>query len=615
MAPQRRVMVEPDLKKAYLVLGYHTVSLRHPDLYPLDVLSYILAKGTASRLVRVLRDEKKLVDAVGCWSQTPRYDAGSFVVSATLDPANLAAAEEAILAELEQVKTKPVTKAELAKAKAQVAAERVFDEERVEDKASALGSGEVSADDPQFNDRYVKGIQTVTATDVLRVAQEYFLPEGYTFCALTPSAASAQVAKAGAAPGAIQLRKLPDGAKLLVQPSATVPLVTLSAVFAGGLRYETAESNGISELTSDLLVRGTKRRTREQLNRELESVGGSISPWVGRDSLGLTVQVLKQDFGRGLEVLADAIENSTFPPEELETVRKLQLASIAAEQDDAFSPTFRLLFEQLFSAHPYRFQKVGTAESVAKLTREQVVAYYHLICRPGNMILCVFGDVGADEAEAAATEAFRSFPAQPTEPAQPPPEAPLTTVRALTKERPQEQAVLVWGFRGMMAGDPDRYALDVMDAAFSGMGMPGGRLHETLRGQALVYATHLVTYSLTDPGFIIMYAATAPDKVEKTEQAVTKLVADLRQAPMSPEEIERGQTMCVAHHELGLQSNSARALTAALDELRGLGYDQFLKYSERIEKVTAAEVQRVAQQYLTLDACAYVKTLPAKQRP
>ena len=608
--PRRRVVVEPDLQKTYLMMGYHTVPISHPDLYPLDVLSFILSNGRSSRLVRTIREEQKLVDAISTWSATPRYDAGTFVVSATLDTANLAAAEQAILAEMERVRTKSVGKGELAKAKAQVAADRVFQQERVEDQAASLGSGEVMTGDPSFDKRYVEGIRAVTARDVLRAAQTYFVEDSYVFCALTPEAEREVVDKAGEGLGAIQSRRLPNGMKLLIQESRATPSVTLVAVLEGGLRYETEATNGISHLMSNILVRGTKRLSREKLNELIESVGGSIGPWSGRDSFGVTVNVLKEDFDRGLHVLADVLQNSTFPAEEFETQRKLQLAGIAGEQDDAYRAAYRLLFDALFTEHPYRFQQVGTAESAAGLTREQAVELYRALCRPGNMILCVFGDVDANAVEAAANEAFGSFEGERGIEATPELDPPLAETRTVAKQRPQEQAILVWGFRGMKADDPDRYALEVLDAAFSGIGLPGGRLHETLRGQSLVYGTHLVTYAMTDPGFIIMYAATAPDKVEVAEQTVARLVRELHDAPMSAEEIERGKSMCIASHQLRLQANSDRAMMVALDELRGLGYDNFTKYVESIRKVAPGDVQRVAKKYLTMDACAYVKTLP-----
>ncbi len=613
LAPRRRI-ISADLKKAYLMLGYHTVSIAHPDLYPLDVLACILGRGRSSRLVRILKEQRKLVDSISCYSFTPRYDAGTFVVSAVLDADQLQAAEEAIREQLDLVRTKHVTKRELAQAKAQVAAARIFEDEEAENQADSLGVSEVMTGDMNFDDRYVENIRLVKAADIQRVAREYFHPENYTLVALTPKTEQRRIAAHRAQPGGIALRRLPHGIRLLVQESSAVPLVSLLAVFEGGLRYETPEDNGISSFMSAMLIRGTQRRTREQIARALDSVGGRISPWSGRDSLGLTVQVLKEDFERGLDVLADVIQNSTFPPEEVENRRRLQLAAIAREQDEAFPATFRLFLQTLFPQHPYGWRTVGTPEAVQSLTRDQLLAHYRRICRPDNLILCVFGDISADEAEAAVTRAFARFVAEgERRTPRVAPEAPITKVRELTKQRDQEQAILVFGWHGLSAASADRYALDVLDAAFSGPSLPGGRLHETLRGKGLVYATHLVTADLTDPGYIMLYAACAPEKLDETEKTIKRLVQGIIQAPMSEEEIKRGKSMCISNQQLSLQTNAARATTAALDELRELGYDNYTKYAAAVKQVTAADVQRVAAKYMDLNKCVIVRTVPRRK--
>lgn len=136
--------------------GYPTVSIFSPDLYALDVADYILGEGRASRLVARLRDEQGLVDSISSGSYTPAYDAGHFAISAVTAPANLEAAEQAIIAELTRLQEEPVTTAELERAKRQKAAELLLSRQTPQGRADNYGDDLCVTGDVNFGDRYVE---------------------------------------------------------------------------------------------------------------------------------------------------------------------------------------------------------------------------------------------------------------------------------------------------------------------------------------------------------------------------------------------------------------------------------------------------------------------------
>jgi len=149
-----------------------------------------------------------------------------------------------------------------------------------------------------------------------------------------------------------------------------------------------------------------------------------------------------------------------------------------------------------------------------------------------------------------------------------------------------------------------------MDAVLSGKGYPGGVLFERLRGDQLVYYAHAWSEPGLEPGHFAIMAATAPELAEKALATIREVVTQFRAAPPTPEALERGRRMCIAEHDLGLQELSARATTAALDELYGLGYDYSDHYAEGISAVTAEDVLREAGELLDLDRCVTVVVGP-----
>jgi len=615
-APRRAVEVDEKLQRAYLYLGYRTVDLLHPDLHALDVLADILGSGASSRLVRVVREERQLVDGVSCYSHTPSYDAGAFTVMATLDAEKLPEAEAAILAELERCRTELVSSAELQRSKTQKAADLVFARETAESMAELAGSDLLATGDPSFSDSYVASIKAVTREDVRRVAQTYFRPEKLCVAALTPRAPKA----AGVAGGSAEkpetvMRTLANGLKVLVQRSTASPTVTLCTAAKGGLRFESTDTNGITSLMAEMLVRGTRTRSREQIAETVENLGGGLSPYSGRNSFGVQASALREDLVPILTVTADVLMNATFPEDEFEKERQFTLAGIAQQQDDAATVARRLFGETMFTVHPYRFFTTGTEASLGKLTRAQVLDYYARYCRPNRTVLAVYGDVDPEQAFAAVDKALGQWKAAEAQDETPPAEPPLTQVREARRTREQEQAILHVGFPGVAIGDARRYIIDVLDAVLSGRDYPGGRLHDALRGRQLVYYVHAWSEAGLDPGAFVVNAATEPSKTDEVIALIRQTITDLREAPVSEEELSRGKRMCIAEHDIGLETAARRAQTATLNELYGLGHEDAARYDGEIERVTAADVQRVARELLDLDRCVVTVLAPGSATP
>jgi len=254
--------------------------------------------------------------------------------------------------------------------------------------------------------------------------------------------------------------------------------------------------------------------------------------------------------------------------------------------------------------------RIGSAATVSSLTRRQLVDFYSRYARPNGMVLAVLGDVRAAdvikqvEAQLGDLEIGEIMP--------PPIAGEPVDIEATEKtvKRQQQQAIVTYGFPGPTITAENRYILDVTAAVLAGMGMPGGRLHDALRGAELVYATWGYSMPGIEAGHFVIYAGTRPDGVEEVRTTIEEVLAGMTTGEPDAEELARAKSMAISTQQLALQANLDRAQTLVLDELYGLGFDNCTRYADNIETVTAEEVRNCARKLFDLSRATITMTQP-----
>src|SRR6202030_2519268 len=202
-------------------------------------------------------------------------------------------------------------------------------------QASDLGGNWLLTRNLNFSRDYLAAVQKVTLDDIRRVATNYLTSDNLTVVSLNPRgslAARAEGAKV-AAPSEIQKFELANGLRVLVREDARLQLVSMSAVFRSGLLAETPETNGITRLTTRVLLKGTKTRTAEQIADQIEAIGGSISSDAGNNSMSVSVHVMKPDLKTAADLLADVLLNANFPEKAVAREKEVQIAGIKQEEE------------------------------------------------------------------------------------------------------------------------------------------------------------------------------------------------------------------------------------------------------------------------------------------
>ncbi len=603
---------------AMMQLAYPSIPLIHPDLYALDLLSYVLTQGDSSRLVRTIRDAG-LVFSIDSSSWTPAWARGVFGISARLAPEKMDAAKAAILEQIALVQRDLISPEELAQAKKQKASEHVFSSQTAESVAEMMVNDFISTGDTHFSQSYVDRIQEVTAEQVREMARKYLLPDRLATIRVVPEDynLTTREAEKTAATEPIRMLKFDNGLRVLLRRDTTTPLVAIQCFSLGGVLLEDEKTNGLSRLTALLAPRGTENLTAEQISRYFDSHGVQFNGTSGSNSIYFQIQALKKDYPESLRVLSEIVCRPKFPSDELEKIRPRALDQIAAI-DETWRPELMAFLQKvLFPNSPYRFQPAGSVDVVSKATAKDIADFHHRCVTAPNTVLAVFGDVEPAKVRAMVRSYFGMMPNEK-------PALPKVTEEGGSSEpvlyvKPKgptrNVAGVGLGFHGMTFMDPDDVvATTVLDTIISGYRYPGGWLHEALRGRdkSLVYEVHAQNIPGLVPGQFSIYAACEPTQVNEVYRIIAHELDRARAGEFTPAELEQARIIITTTELMENQTNSERAMQAALDELYGLGFNYRERFGERVRAVTLDDVKRMASKYLTIPTVAIVTPTPDK---
>lgn len=611
----REIIEEAPIELGHFHIAWHIPELRNPDVPALDVLAVLLGSGRSSRLYQQVREKSGLAHSADAWTYSPG-NPGLFGMSGLVDADKFTAARDAMLAEVAKMKAAPVSAEELNKAVKQFISGTLSSRKTMSGQASDLGGSWLAANDLNFSERYLAAVKRITPADLQRVAREYLTPENRTLYALLPKDSAPKTSSVSdtAISSPIQKFELANGLRLLVKESHRLPFVEFRTVFQGGVLAETSANNGITQLMGKLLLKGTARRSAEQIATQIESVGGHMDSYGGNNSFGVNAEVLREDFATGLDLLADVLLNPTFPVEALEREREVQLAGIADQRDNLLRSASLAMRRALFAGAGYGLDSLGTEESVTKLQATDLRAFHQQFTVPSNCVLAIYGDVKAEEVRADVEKAFANW--------KPGPSAtflrhssPATrhSPERVSEARDKKQAVLVVGYPGTTFYAADRYALELLQEACSDL---GSRLFLRVREKlGLAYYVGAQNMAGLVPGYFAFYCGTAPEKATQVE---TELLAEaelLRAEGLTAEELKRAKAKIIGQRKIARQDLGGLATNTALDELYQLGFANYESEDAKIEAVTLADVQAAAQKYLRADSAVISLVTPEAAKP
>ncbi|MEK7667861.1 MAG: pitrilysin family protein [Gemmatimonadota bacterium] len=407
---------------------------------------------------------------------------------------------------------------------------------------------------------------------------------------------------------AVQTATLPNGLQLAVVEMHEVPVVDLTLILDAGAVADPADLPGLATFTANMLDEGAGQRSALQISEEAGFLGARLTTAAGFDAASVGLHVSKRQLGAALDLMADVVLRPTFADSEIARQRELRRTAILQQRDQPVAMAGIAFPAIVFGGvHPYGRPINGSEASTAALTRDRVVEFYQGYYRPGNAKLLIVGDITLIEARrliAARFGAWQRGEPRATAPAAPVP-APAARTFYLVDKPGAAQSVIRIGHVGVARDNPDYFPLEVMNTILGGSFT--SRLNQNLR------ETHGYTYGANSQFAMRRMAgpfqAGASVQSAKTDSSLIEFLQELRRIrdeAVPQAELDKAK----AYIALGLPGNFETTSGAAAqfrDLLTyGLPLTYYNTYIQHINAVTAADVLRVARQYVNPDRFAVV---------
>src|SRR3989440_10696345 len=317
---------------------------------------------------------------------------------------------------------------------------------------------------------------------------------------------------------------LPNGLTVIVQEDHSAPVASVQAWCAtGSIDEDQHLGAGLSHILEHMLFKGTKTQSANQIAQSIQDVGGYINAYTSFDRTVFWIDVPKDGVSRALEVLSDAMMNSTLPPEEYKKEQEVIRREFAMGMDDPDRMVSLLLFATAYQRHPYRFPVIGELEIYNQLTQEQVMQYYKTRYVPNNLTFVVVGDVDAEKVRQQLGDLFNAYPEKSLKPVFVPAELPQLGRREVHQEFSTELTHLSLAWHIPEVTNPDVPALDLLSTIL-GDGR-SSRLYRRVREEAgLAFSISAFSYTPGDPGLFGIDATVDPKKREPAEQLALRIV-------------------------------------------------------------------------------------------
>jgi zinc protease len=395
--------------------------------------------------------------------------------------------------------------------------------------------------------------------------------------------------------------KLPNGLVWLFSPLTGLPLVTLQLVVKAGTLQDPPGKAGLANLTAVLLLSGTKQRTATQIAQQLDFLGAKLGAQGGDDFATLSLTVLKKDLDAGLDLLQDVLLHPVYAPEEMRRkVAQIQ-ASLKSEEDEPGVVAARTFNKDLFGDFPYGHPVRGTPKGLAAITRKDLVEFHRNYYRPENAILCLAGDLDANEARQKVSQFFGPWKSAPVPVAKLPPLPPLNEARVVVIDREVSQANIILGSMGIARSNPDFYAVQVMNYILGGGGFASRLLDNIRENRGLAYSVRSSFETGLEPG---PFAVVLETKNASAGEAVNQVLAEMkriRTEPVTAQELQNAKSYLIGSFPRKMDSLGKRAGLMSYVQFYGLGLDYPWRYPQLIQNLTPADIHRVAEKYLHPD--------------
>jgi predicted Zn-dependent peptidase len=387
----------------------------------------------------------------------------------------------------------------------------------------------------------------------------------------------------------IQREVLPNGLTILTEQMDHIRSVSMGIWVKSGSRHEDANVNGISHFVEHMVFKGTTSRSAEDIARQVDSIGGNMDAFTGKETICFNIKVLDEHLPIAVDVLSDMVLHPVFDGNEITRERGVILEEIKMDEDNPDYLVHEIFTQNFFKDHPLGKPILGTKETVRRFDQDAVLAYYGSKFAPGNLVISAAGNLVHAEFVELLRKQFGQLPAGSNGWHDTPPKIHSRII--LRNKKALEQVQICVGVPSYPISHEKRYASYILNTLLGG-GM-SSRLFQNIREkQGLVYSIFSELNPFRDTGLLSVYAGTSRESAPKVVQAIVSEFRQLKESAISDEELKRAKDQLKGGLMLSLESSTARMSNLARQEMY---YDRFFGMDEIIERIQAVTVEDLLQ--------------------
>ena len=394
---------------------------------------------------------------------------------------------------------------------------------------------------------------------------------------------------------------LPNGLTIITEEMQHIRSVSIGIWVKTGSRDEDLQWNGISHFIEHMVFKGTKHRTAEDIARQVDSIGGNMDAFTAKECICFNVKVLDEHLPVAMDILGDLVLNPVFDVQDISRERGVILEEIKMDEDNPDYLVHEIFTQNFWKDHPLGKPILGTKETVKRFDRDPVMDFYGQRFAPGNLIICAAGNLKHAQFVEVVAKHFQHI--KPMKNGFHSPQPKIVPRIILRNKKALEQVQICVGVPSHPIAHQRRHASYILNTLLGG-GM-SSRLFQNIRErQGLAYAIYSDLSPYRDTGCLSVYAGTSRESAVKVVQCVVSEFRKLKSEPVSAEELRRSKDQLKGSLMLSLESSTARMSNLARQEMyfdRFYGLDELI---EKIEAVTAPELQELANEFFRTESIA-----------
>lgn len=388
---------------------------------------------------------------------------------------------------------------------------------------------------------------------------------------------------------------LNNGITIVTESIPYVRSVSIGFWMQTGSRFEKVKDgeNGISHFIEHVIFKGTKNRTAKEIAEEMDSIGGQLDAFTGREHTCFFAKVMDKNIDKAFNLLGDLILNPTFSKDDIEKEKKVVMEEIKMYLDSPDEYIHDLFIASLWESHPLGMPILGNVDAITKLTKEAIINFYKKQYSPQSLVIAVAGSINHKDVIKYVKSNFGSWfngnvkneintPASPNS-------------KYIVENKKLEQVHICIGTKGLSYLHNDRYVLYLLNEIFGGS--VSSRLFQEVREKrALAYSINSLHDAYKDTGVFFVYAATSPEKVTLLLNTIKHEFEKIKNKKISKEELKRTKEQLKSNFILSLENTTNRMVKLAKQESYFGKQWTVEEITKNIDRVKVSDIQRLARE-------------------